>query len=423
MRETVLGRKFNKVVFRQEMPQADDMIERAQDLFCPLGAQFNKVDRQFTWPSGGRLRFRPLENDRDAAKYQGQNLTDAAIDEAGNYPDPAPIDKLWGALRGQVPRMTMFANPGGAGAHWLKRRFHIDTHPRGMKVFRDVLPNGAIHTRCFIPSKVTDNRALLANDPDYVNRLYLAGSSTLVRAWLEGDWNAIEGAFFDCWGPQHILAPFEVPAHWHCFRSLDWGSAAPFSVGFWAVASEDLPRPQGIVPRGALVRFSEWYGASAPGKGLKLTVEQVADGIVQRSKGRGFSGCVADPAIFAEDGGPSMAQRFGMKGVHFRPADNARVARRGAMGGWDQMRQRMLGNGERPMIFSFSTCHDSLRTIPALPHDPDRPEDVDTKAEDHAADEWRYACMSRPWAAGPPVAPRPSPKDYQAQAEGGPAWR
>jgi len=49
------------------------------------------------------------------------------------------------------------------------------------------------------------------------------------------------------------------------------------------------------------------------------------------------------------------------------------------------------------MIYFFSTCADSIRTLPALQHDPDRPEDVDTESEDHAPDEIRYACMSRPY--------------------------
>src|SRR5262249_49467163 len=78
--------------------------------------------------------------------------------------------------------------------------------------------------------------------------------------------------------------------------------------------------------------------------------------------------------------------------------DNSRVPARGAMGGWDQMRGRMLGNADgQSMIVCFSNCTDSIRTIPALQHDQDRLEDLDTDTEDHAADDWRYACMSRPW--------------------------
>jgi hypothetical protein len=61
------------------------------------------------------------------------------------------------------------------------------------------------------------------------------------------------------------------------------------------------------------------------------------------------------------------------------------------------MRDRIEGENGIPMIYCFSTCTDSIRTIPVIQHDVHRPEDLDTNTEDHAADEWRYACMSRPW--------------------------
>jgi hypothetical protein len=51
----------------------------------------------------------------------------------------------------------------------------------------------------------------------------------------------------------------------------------------------------------------------------------------------------------------------------------------------------------------------SIRTIPALQHDPARPEDVNTESEDHAADEWRYACMSRPFVRVPVARTRSVP--------------
>lgn len=84
-------------------------------------------------------------------------------------------------------------------------------------------------------------------------------------------------------------------------------------------------------------------------------------------------------------------------------ADNKRVARRGAMGGWDQLRSRLKGDdfgepmGQRPTIFTFNTCTASIRTIPALQHSDTNPEDLDTDMEDHAADEWRYGAMSHPF--------------------------
>ena len=34
-----------------------------------------------------------------------------------------------------------------------------------------------------------------------------------------------------------------------------------------------------------------------------------------------------------------------------------------------------------------------------MQHDENRPEDLDTDAEDHAVDDVRYACLSRPYRA------------------------
>lgn len=39
----------------------------------------------------------------------------------------------------------------------------------------------------------------------------------------------------------------------------------------------------------------------------------------------------------------------------------------------------------------------------------ERPEDVNTEFEDHAADEWRYACMSRPFVRVPVALTRSVP--------------
>ena len=60
------------------------------------------------------------------------------------------------------------------------------------------------------------------------------------------------------------------------------------------------------------------------------------------------------------------------------------------------------------MVYCFSTCIDSIRTIPLLQHDANRLEDVDTDMEDHAGDDWRYACMSRPYRAQ--IEDKPAPR-------------
>jgi hypothetical protein len=195
---------------------------------------------------------------------------------------------------------------------------------------------------------------------------------------------------------------------------MDWVSDARISVRMLAVAGEDIPLGGGrTIPRGALVRYREWYGASEPNKGLKLTAEAVARGIKERERNDGIAYGVLDPSAFAESGGPSIAEMMrridGNTGPRFRPADNTRIGKLGAASGWMALRARLTGNGEHPMLFVFSTCKALIRTLPLLQHDPDRPEDVDTGMEDHAADEARYACLSRPYVAAKIADPAPPP--------------
>lgn len=389
------GERFNAVFFRKEMPQQDDLIDRARQIYCKVGAHWQDQKKLFTFPGGGRIRFRPLENDSDAEKYQGQNLTHAAVEEVGNYPFSSPIDKLFGCLRGPIPvQLILTANPGGVGQNWIKMRY-IDPAPKGMQVLTRNLPNGAKHGYVYIPSRVQDNRALLNADPGYINRLYLVGSPELVRAWLEGDWTVVSGAFFPEFGPQHIIRPFEIPKHWTRIRAGDWGSAKPFSIGWYAV-SDGM-----ILPKGSMVKYREWYGMKdgEPNVGLKLTAEEVADGIVKLETIDGeretVNDWVLDPSAFSVDGGPSIAERMGKRKVMWRPADNKRIGKNGALSGWDQLRARLKGDGE-PLLYFFSTCLHTIRTIPSLQHDKTKAEDVDTDGEDHAGDETRYGCMSRP---------------------------
>jgi hypothetical protein len=428
------------LMIRKTRTELVETIERSRIIYSPLGAKYNEQDKMWRFPNGARLRFAYLERDADAEAYQGHSYTRVYVEEIGNFPTAAPILKLMATLRSGAGVPVGFratGNPGGPGHSWVKARY-IDPAPSGWRVIRDERSG---LQRVYIPSRVGDNAFLGA---DYVQRLRASGSEALVKAWLEGDWSAIDGAFFDVWSnARHVVRPFSIPEHWLRFRSMDWGSASPFSVGWWAVVGDEHrpeewqagagegvagrlegDRPLGL-PRGCLVRYREWYGASEPGVGLKLTAEEVARGIRAREANDYANGKslvsygVLDPSAFAEDGGPSIAERMAREGVVSRRADNKRVPAAGAMGGWDQLRARLKGDLEgRPMVVCFSTCVDSIRTIPVLQHDPDRPEDLDTDAEDHAADDWRYGCMSRPWVPIPAKPPKPTEMIYEVKPDG-----
>jgi hypothetical protein len=401
------GLNANGLMLRRTRTELIDIIERSRQVFGPIGWSYNETDKVWRDPRGARLKFNYLERDADAELYQGHSYTRVYIEEAGNFPSPAPVFKLFATLRsgsGTPVGMRLTGNPGGPGHHWIKHRY-VDPAPLGNRVLTDPLTG---LERIYIPSKVSNN--VYIDGEAYRAQLRSAGSPELVRAWLEGDFSVTLGAFFQEWDTaRHVIEPFEIPKDWMRFRAMDWGSASPFCVQWWAVATDkfEVPGELGprILPRGAMVCYREWYGQKPgqPNVGLKLHAGEVGKRIYEREKDDGeISYGVLDPSAFAEDGGPSIAEAMasGSGGkVYFRRADNARVRQKGSMGGWNALRERLVGDDDgRAMIVWFSTAVDSIRTIPLLQHDPDHFEDIYTDSEDHAGDTARYACMSRPWA-------------------------
>jgi hypothetical protein len=381
------------------------------------------IDDEIRFWNGSKIYLCHCQLEKHRFKYQGAEIHVLLVDELTHF-----TEKIYRFLRqrvrmvgitlpekyrGTFPRIICGSNPGGVGHQWVKTTFIDGCVP--MTVTRTVPSEGGM-LRQFIPALLEDNPSMAEDDPEYEFRLAGLGSESLVRAMRYGDWDIIEGAFFDTFRKdRHVVKPFAIPAHWLKFRAGDWGSAKPFSFGWYAVASEDYIATgingAGVhIPRGALVRYREWYGIALgkdgkwiANQGLKMTAEEVGTGVRSKDGEGPIAYGVLDPAAFAQNGGPSIAERImrglaGNDGATFRAADNKRVGGRGAMGGWDQLRARLNGDGDgRPMLFFFDTCVHAIRTIPALQHDEANPEDLNTDMEDHAGDEVRYACMSRPW--------------------------
>lgn len=423
---------------RRELTQLKELIERSKQIYTPLGAKYVDSKKMWTFPNGARLTFAYLENDSDADAYMGHSYSRIYVEELGNFPRPDPIFKLMATIRSPNPKVLCgfraTGNPGGPGHSWVKRRY-IDPWPAGSKVIKSKFKNPFTQEettidRVFILSKVTDNK--YTNNDGYIARLQMSGGPQIVKAWLEGNWDFIEGAFFDEWDARtHVIPQFIIPSHWTRFVSLDWGSAHPFSVGWWAIVPERFETElvavgdvghqlarfqyQNNLPRGSLVRYREWYGCQigADGNslhnnvGLKLDIEELAQGIKDRERREPRDGSgrarlayrVAGKDLFKHEGGPSLAERMSAAPFHqmWIPADNARVSRKGAIGGWDMVRMRLKGEDGYPMIYFFENCVDAIRTLPAMQHDKDNIEDVDSESEDHCPDEIRYACMSRPY--------------------------
>lgn len=348
--------------------------------------------------------------------------TEVSIEEACQFPFiDDMIEKLKGCLRsphGVPTTMFLTANPGGPGHSKVKQRFVVP-YPLGGRLIEDISGDKSV----FIPSKVHDNKILCDNDPKYVRSLESIRDPALRKAWLKGDWNVVAGGFFDdiLREDLHGIKPFRIPAHWPRAMGFDWGSAKPFSAGWWAISGgEYIPDIGRYIPRGSLIRIREWYGCARGQSdvGLRMDSADVARRIkeIEQKDPEQLLGAggeegidrIADPAIFSAEDGPPVSEKMSLEGIFFRRADNKRVP------GWDSLRAYMRGevverqyaedqDGDKyvisekyiPRFYVFETCRAFFRTVPGLARDEHDYEDVDTDQEDHIADEARYVAHSR----------------------------
>lgn len=371
-------------------------------------ARYNDKDKIFTFTNGSTLQFAYCAKDGDLDRLQGTEYDIIYLDEATQLSE-YQMKAISATLRGvnDFPKRIYYTmNPGGQGHAYIKRIFIDRKYDKG--------ENPEDYT--FIQSLATDNAALMAANPDYIKQLE-ALPPKIRAAWLEGRWDVYEGQFFEEFRDDpdgyktrqwtHVIEPFDIPQSWNIIRSFDWGYNKPFSMAWYAIDYD-----------GTMYRVAELYGCTeTPNEGVKWTDEKIFSeaATLERTHrylaGHRITG-VADPAIWDASHGPSTAETATKHGIFFSPGDHARIA------GWMQCHYRMaFDQNGRSMFYVFNNCKHFIRTIPMLCYDEHKLEDIDTDMEDHIADEWRYACMSRP--IKPRIAEelpvwRPDPLDLMA---------
>ncbi len=309
-----------------------------------------------------------LRNLDDVSKYASSEFAIAAVDELTKN-ERQVFDQLRSIIRWPGIENTKFiagTNPGEIGHLWVKKLW-ID---RNFNKLEDP-PNDQFY---FVKSLPTDNPH---NAISYLEELRKLPEK-LRKAYWDGNWDVFEGQYFAEWDKEcHVIAPFEIPIGWKRFRAYDHGRTNPACCKWYAVDYD-----------GRIWVYRELYVAG-------LNADEIAGRIQKMSEGETYEYSVADPAIFAKHGfvdaygGQTIAESFSRYGVAFLPASNRRVD------GWNLMHQYLRWDDNTlPKIVYFNTCVDSIRTIPALVHDANKPEDLDTFGEDHAADADRYMIAS-----------------------------
>ena len=365
--------------------------------FCKI----NTSTAQIVFKNGSKINLCHCQYDKDVFKYQGVEINVLLIDELTHF-----SEKIYKYLRSRVrlggltipkhlkqslPKVICSSNPGGIGHEFVKAYFIDSKKP--MEIYKMAKDEGGM-LRQFIPAKLSDNPTMLENDPLYADKLLGLGGS-LAQAMLNGDWDAIEGAYFDNFDKnKHVIESFFIPNEWFKIRAFDWGYSKPFCVLWGAVSDGSLVDCGGIkrsFPRGAIIIYREFYGYTGKSnEGLKMNARDIAKNTKKMQQGEKMNDMVADPAIFDASSGESIANQMEKEKIYWRPADNKRVA------GWQQIRGRFRGEDGRPLLYFTNTCKNLIRTLPIMQYDNSKPEDLNSNLEDHAVDTLRYLCQTRP---------------------------
>jgi phage terminase large subunit len=346
-------------------------------LLMGLPHEYRRQEGVVEFANGSRIFTGHFQNERDIDAYLGLEYDVIATEEATTL-TKSKRDDIGSCNRsskpGWRPREYNTANPGGVGHAWYKSRF-IEPCRKGAEV----------DTR-FIPATADDNAF---NNPEYKKKLEgLTGWK--LRAWRHGDWDIAAGQFFTTFRrPAHVISPFDaahpLPRHWRVWLGLDYGFThftvchllAEDGDGNVYVADEHAER--GWLPERHATAIKAMIGRHGVEVGRLATI-------------------VAGHDVFNKDRrGTSIAEDYQAQGLRLRPADVDRVNGAGEI-------LRRLGDVDadiRPRMFISESCARLIECLPALEHDPHRPEDVlkvDCDSEsglggDDAYDSARYGIM------------------------------
>lgn len=419
--------KYRALILRASFPELQELMDRADEIFPELGGVWNENDKRWTFPSGATYEFGYLTFFIETKRYRGQEYAFIGYDEIGDLAE----ERTWTFLatrcrtkdRRIPPRMRDTANPGGLAHSWLRRRYIVTCGEDGSRIYTD--PKTGLKRR-FLPGRLTENPALLANNPEYVRQIR-SNPDIIVRQLEHGDWSAGTGAALDELSElKHFCEPFIIPAHWRTWGAFDWGFRHPFAYGLFAQDEDgnvylvDSVHGRLLLDEEICDRIREQFtGFSAGRFSASVDTER---GMLPRFSVAGLD-CWHDIKARSEHG-PTTADTFAKNKIPLMPANVSRVA------GLKNLRNYFAWRGKgkdgadgEPQFRMFDTPGNRrvYACLESMVSDPDNQEDVlkldadsDGNGGDDAYDCLRYGLQQRPLQVKAPEVKKRRDPHYDA---------
>ncbi len=356
--------------------QFDDMRRK---LLGNLRHEWRAQKGELSFATGSRVIIGHYNDERDIDKYMGIEYDVINLGEATQLPF-SRVQGIRGCFRTSKPnwrpRMYLDTNPGGVGHRWYRGMFIVPWLEKRETTTRHVQVT------------VDDNKFV---DSEYKSTLQ-SYTGWMRKAYLDGDWDIAAGQYFTTFRREvNVVEDFDDSRAVEWFAAFDYGFAH-YTVVLLGCRDGDgnifivdehaerlwLPQRHAAAVKAMLARHK--IGER------KMSVEDL----------KRF---VAGADVFSrQSDGTTIAAQYSRLGITLRCANTDRV------NGWAEILQRFgdVEGGVKPTLFIHKRCGRLLETLPALQHDPNRPEDVlkvdcdeDGIGGDDAADVLRYMVATK----------------------------
>lgn len=361
--------------------------KQAREQFQDLARKvLRHVDYRPNWHTGvvelwqgSRIYIGHFRNESDVDRYLGLEYDIIAIEEAttlSNAKYKTLRDSNRTSRSDLRPRIYLSTNPGGIGHAWFKARF-IDPWRKGSEATN--------YTR-FVPATIEDNRFV---DEGYRRRLE-ENVGWKLRAYRYGDWDIAAGQFFTNWRHDiHVMPAFApLPLDWRYWAAMDYGFTHPTVVYLGALDGDGNNH---VIDEH---RQAKWLVSDHAAAVRSMLQRHGLD--LWR-----LDAFVAGADVFAQRGTSTktIADQYAEQGIVLQRANADRINGAARI-------LELLGDSDagRPaQLRVFDRCTALIECMPAMEHDPNRPEDVlkvdvdeDGNGGDDAYDALRYLVMAAP---------------------------
>ena len=202
--------KYRALLIRKDQGDLEGFLLQASPYYAKRGGKLrgSPGNRHVQFNSGAVIWTGHLKDSSSFEKYIGRpELHRIVVEELTLIPELRFYLILKSSLSTSTPelktQMLSTTNPPGIGSGWVRDRFvrvrnpDGKTVPWGKTIYVDVGENPftgkrEYNTRVFIPAKVIDNPHV---SQDYIRNLMDLPEKER-RAYLHGDWDALQGTFF-----------------------------------------------------------------------------------------------------------------------------------------------------------------------------------------------------------------------------------